>query len=242
MTTASAAHHHPTGGSLRDGTPGSVPGHGYGPGPDSGPGLGSGPDERIAHVVAEALGSARTVLDADSLFCPGTSRLPFGDGRFDAAMMLCNAPRVFDVLSRLRELRRVTRGPVVVLATDPSRVRGFWLNRYAPEVLAVEARRHPPVADLTAALGGAAEVRRVPVPLDCTDTFDEAYYGRPELLLDPAARQAGSAWSFVDDRVREEFDTTLRRELRSGEWDERFGHLRRRPSCEGSLVIVRATP
>ncbi|MEV7376692.1 hypothetical protein AB0O51_38135 [Streptomyces sp. NPDC090301] len=57
-----------------------------------------------------------------------------------------------------------------------------------------------------------------------------------------AGRQPGSAWSFVDDRVREEFDTNLRRELRSGEWDERFGHLRRRPVYEGSLVIVRATP
>ncbi|MFB7236028.1 SAM-dependent methyltransferase [Streptomyces sp. NPDC056269] len=201
-----------------------------------------GPDERIAQVVAEALGCARTVLDADSLPDLGTTRLPFGDGRFDAAMMLCSAPRVSEALSRLRELRRVTRGPVVVLATDPSRVRGFWLDRYAPEVLAVEARRHPPIADLAAALGRSTEVRSVPIPLDCTDTFDEAYYGRPEKLLDPAARQAGSAWSFVDDRVREEFDTTLRRELRSGEWDERFGHLRRLPAYEGSLVIVRATP
>ncbi|MFD5766951.1 SAM-dependent methyltransferase [Streptomyces sp. NPDC127049] len=223
MTTVSAARHHlhgsPGGGTFRP-----------------------GPDERIAHVVAEALGPARTVLDSDSLPGPGTSRLPFGDGTFDAAMMLCNARRVSDTLSRLRELRRVTRGPVVLLAADPARVRGFWLNRYAPEVLAVEARRHPPIADLTTALGGSAEVRSVPIPLDCTDTFDEAYYGRPEKLLDPAARQAGSAWSFVDDRVREEFDTNLRRELRSGEWDERFGHLRGRPVYEGSLVIVRATP
>ncbi|MFJ7986235.1 SAM-dependent methyltransferase [Streptomyces sp. NPDC096351] len=223
MTTVSAARHR-AGGSPRGGTPRP------------------GPDERIAQVVAEALGSARTVLDPDALPGLGTTRLPFGDGRFDAAMMLCNAPGVSDALSRLGELRRVTRGPVVVLATDPSLVRSFWLDRYAPEVLAVEARRHPPIAELTAVLGGSAEVRSVPVPLDCTDTFDEAYYGRPEKLLDPSARQAGSAWSFVDDRVREEFDTTLRRELRSGEWDERFGHLRRRPVYEGSLVIVRAIP
>ncbi|MFD9247832.1 SAM-dependent methyltransferase [Streptomyces sp. NPDC059556] len=223
MTTVSAARHR-TDGSPRGGTPRP------------------GPDERIAHAVAEAVGSARTVLDSDSLPGLGGARLPFGDGRFDAAMILCHAPRASDALSRLRELRRVTQGPVVVLATDPSRVRGFWLDRYAPEVLAVEARRHSPIADLTAALGGFTTVRSIPIPLDCTDTFDEAYYGRPEMLLDPAARQPGSAWSFVDDRVREEFDTNLRRELRSGEWDERFGHLRRRPVYEGSLVIVRATP
>ncbi|MGW6145502.1 hypothetical protein [Streptomyces sp. NPDC055140] len=82
----------------------------------------------------------------------------------------------------------------------------------------------------------------VPIPLDCTDGFNEAYYGRPEMLLDPAARQACSAWSFVDDRTRQDFDTSLRRALGSGTWDEAFGHLRNRPSYNGSLVLLRATP
>ncbi|MGW6560270.1 hypothetical protein [Streptomyces hydrogenans] len=112
MTTASAALPR-TGGSPGGGAPRRTPA----PAP--------GPDERIAHVVAEALGSARTVLDSDSLPGLGGDRLPFGDQSFDAATMLCNAPRVPDALTRLRELRRVTRGPVVVLAVDPSRVRGF---------------------------------------------------------------------------------------------------------------------
>ncbi|WP_407835983.1 hypothetical protein ACE1OC_05445 [Streptomyces sp. DSM 116496] len=121
-------------------------------------------------------------------------------------------------------------------------MRDFWLYAYAPEVLDTEARRYPPIGDMAAALGGTGTIRTVPIPLDCTDGFNEAHYGRPELLLDPAARQACSAWSFVDDDVREHFDRTLRRDLASGAWDERFGHLRTQPTYEGSLVIVRATP
>ncbi|MEU8738695.1 hypothetical protein [Streptomyces halstedii] len=62
------------------------------------------------------------------------------------------------------------------------------------------------------------------------------------MLLEPAARQASSAWSFVDDGVRERFDRTLRGDLASGAWDRRFGHPRTRPAYEGSLVVVRATP
>ncbi|MCX5308664.1 hypothetical protein OG304_35355 [Streptomyces sp. NBC_00160] len=115
-----------------------------------------------------------------------------------------------DVRAGLREMRRVTRGPVVILTSDPVLVRDFWLYRYAPEVLDIEALRHPTVEELASAPGGSGTVRTVPIPLDCTDGFNEAYYGRPEALLDPAARQACSAWSFVDDRVREHFDTTLR--------------------------------
>ncbi|MFJ9416988.1 class I SAM-dependent methyltransferase [Streptomyces sp. NPDC101227] len=168
--------------------------------------------------------------------------LPFGDGEFDAAMTLFSVHQWSDVAAGLREMRRVTRGPAVVLTCDPAVVRDFWLYEYAPEVLDAEARRYPSIETMAASLGAAGSVRSVPIPLDCTDGFNEAYYGRPEMLLDPAARQACSAWSFVDDGVRERFTTRLRDDLDSGRWDERFGHLRSQAFYEGSLVIVRATP
>ncbi|MEV7618350.1 class I SAM-dependent methyltransferase [Streptomyces sp. NPDC089799] len=168
--------------------------------------------------------------------------LPFEDGAFDAAMTLFSVHQWSDVRTGLREMRRVTRGPVVILTCDPALVRDFWLYRYAPEVLDTEARRYPSVEELAAALGGSGSVRSVPIPLDCTDGFNEAYYGRPERLLEPEARQACSAWSFVDDSVRGRFAENLRHDLRTGAWDAEFGHLRRRPAYEGSLVLVRATP
>ncbi|MEU6048837.1 class I SAM-dependent methyltransferase [Streptomyces xanthochromogenes] len=231
------------------------------------------PDERIARHIAEALGTARTVLNvgagsgsyenaaqavtavepSESMRAQRPARLvraidavaenlPFEDGEFDGAMTLFSVHQWSDVQAGLREMRRVTRGPVVVLTCDPALVRDFWLYRYAPEVLDTEARRYPAVEEVAAALGGDCTVRAVPIPLDCTDGFNEAYYGRPEKLLDPAARQACSAWSFVDDLARERFDTDLRRDLASGAWDEEFGSLRRRPVYEGSLVVVRAVP
>ncbi|MFD0419788.1 class I SAM-dependent methyltransferase [Streptomyces sp. NPDC127108] len=229
------------------------------------------PDERIARVIAHALGDARTVLNVGagtgSYETPAhaftavepslamrarrpaelatavdavAEDLPFADGRFDAAMTLFSVHQWSDVEAGLREMRRVTRGPVLVLTCDPARVRDFWLYEYAPDVLDAEARRYPSLDRLTAALGDTV-VQPVPIPLDCTDGFNEAYYGRPELLLDPAARQACSAWSFVDDRARQDFDTCLRRALGSGAWDEAFGQLRSRPTYDGSLVLLRST-
>ena len=41
-------------------------------------------------------------------------------------------------------------------------------------------------------------VAPVPIPRDCTADFNDAYHGRPELLLDPAARRACLASSFVE--------------------------------------------
>ena len=168
--------------------------------------------------------------------------LPFPDGSFDAAMTTFSVHQWSEVEAGLRELRRVTRGPVLVLTCDPLLVRDFWLYAYAPLVLDTEARRYPAVEAIAAALGGRTEVTRVPIPLDCTDGFNEAYYGRPEMLLDPAARQACSAWSFVEPEQREAYAEHLRRDLDSGAWDEKYGHLRTTPELTGSLVLIRSVP
>jgi hypothetical protein len=66
----------------------------------------------------------------------------------------------------------------------------------------------------------------------------EAYYGRPECLLDPNARLACSEWSFVDPPVSTRFAQELGRDLENGEWDFNCGHLRRQPQFEGSLNLI----
>ena len=65
---------------------------------------------------------------------------------------------------------------------------------------------------------------------------------RPERFLDPSARRAMSAWSFVEPQVIERFERDLARDLADGSWDARWGRLRTRPQFDGSLVLVTARP
>lgn len=136
----------------------------------------------------------------------------------------------------------MTRGPVVILPGDPAGLRRFWLDGYAPEVIDTEARRYPSVEVLADGLGGRRHSSAVPVPLDCVDGFNEACDERPEALLDPAARLARSAWSFVDETVHRRFAEHLGGDLADGTWDRRFGHLRTQPTFDGSLVLVVSEP
>ena len=168
--------------------------------------------------------------------------LPFADDTFDAAMTTFSVHQWGDLECGLAEVRRVTRGPVVVLTCDPDRVQDYWLAEYAPEVTAAEARRYPALERIATALGGAVETTRLPIPFTCVDGFSEAYYARPERLLDPGARLADPAWSAVDELTARRSVTVLRDALESGEWDRRHGSLRVRPSYDGSLVLLRGMP
>jgi SAM-dependent methyltransferase len=188
--------------------------------------------EPSASMRAQRPASLATALDATA------ERLPFDDDSFDAGMTTFSVHQWRDLEAGLAELRRVTRGPVVVLTCDPARLDRFWLNDYAPEVIEVEARRYPAIDRIAAALGGRVESRLLPIPLECADGFGEAYYGRPEMLLDPGARLANSAWSFVDPSLHGRVEDALGRDLDSGAWDERHGRLRTRATFEGSLTLV----
>ncbi len=164
--------------------------------------------------------------------------LPFPDGHFDAAMTTFSVHQWTRLDDGLREMRRVTRGPMIILSCDPDLVQRFWLNDYAPGVLAAEARRYPALDRMVAILGGAAEILPVPIPLMCRDGFNEAYYGRPERLLEPAARLACSAWSFVSEVTAAGYVQALRGDLASGAWDRKYGHLRSASEFDGSLRLI----
>jgi SAM-dependent methyltransferase len=166
--------------------------------------------------------------------------LPFDDDAFDAALAVFTVHHWPDLEAGLAEVRRITRGPVVIMTADPEALADLWLAEYAPEFRQTERTRYPSLARIAATLGDPLEVRPLRIPLDCTDGFADAFYGRPEAMLDPAVRNAQSAWSFVDADAEARFTERLRADLRSGAWDERFGHLRTQPEFEGSIRILMA--
>ena len=71
--------------------------------------------------------------------------LPFDDDAFGAAMATITLHQWGDAGAGLRELRRVSRGPVVLLTFDGDALERFWLTEYVPELVAAEQRRYPPL-------------------------------------------------------------------------------------------------
>jgi SAM-dependent methyltransferase len=192
--------------------------------------------EPSAAMRAQRPGSLAPAIDAVA------EDLPLDDNSVDAAMALVTIHQWSDLQTGLRELRRVARGSVVILTFDSDALDRFWLAAYAPELIAVERRRYPAIDLICATLGGRTAVRSVPIPIDCLDGFTEAFYARPERMLDPEVRRAQSAWGFVPAEAQERFSRELAADLQSGRWDERYGHLRTQPFFDGSLRLIVSKP
>jgi SAM-dependent methyltransferase len=226
------------------------------------------PDPRIAKRIHAALGGAQTVLnvgagtgsyeptdrwvlavepsptmraqrpaDAAPAISAHAEALPFDDDAVDAAMACATVHHWESPDTGLAELRRVSRGPVVVFTFELDELPGWQLD-FLAEGVAIERPRFPAIDDVVDALGGRTSVERIPTPGDCSDGFFEAFWRRPEALLDPSVRSAQSMWAMLDPGVEERIVARLSAALASGAWDAEHGHLRKQESYDGALRLV----
>jgi SAM-dependent methyltransferase len=225
-------------------------------------------DPRIAARIHAALGDARTVLNvgagagsyeptdrwvlavepsatmraqrptsAAPVVIAKAEALPFDEDSFDAAMACVTIHHWQSPMQGLAELRRVARGPVVVFTFELAYLPA-WQLHYLREGVAAELPRFPLIADIVAQLGPDTRVERIPTPGDCTDGFFEAYWRRPELLLDPQIRASQSVWPLLGDDVEDRIVQRLSHALHSGAWDAEHGHLREQDAFDGALRLV----
>ena len=209
------------------------------------------PEQRIARIIASALGSAQTVLNVGagsgsyeptdrSLIAVEPSRemiakrgpaaaeaiqasadhLPFDDKSFDASMAILTIHHWPDKEAGLREMRRVTRGRIVLLTFDPS--HRPWLTDYLPGLAALDKAQMPTLSDYERWLG-SVRITPVLVPHDCSDGFLYAYWRRPAAYLDPYIRSGSSSFWAIGNAEAGLRD--LRRDLETGAWERRYAEL-----------------
>lgn len=186
--------------------------------------------EPSAEMIAQRLATAAPVVQARA------EALPFGDDSFEASMAVLTVHHWTDPAKGVREMRRVTKGAVVILTFDPSH-GGGWLGDYFPQLRALDAGQAPAMSDYARWLG-PVETSAVAVPHDCADGFLYAYWRRPEAYLDADVRRAMSSFHAAGD-VAEGLGR-LRRDLESGAWVRRYGHLLDLDALDAGYRLVRA--
>jgi SAM-dependent methyltransferase len=163
--------------------------------------------------------------------------LPFPAGAFDGALAVLTVHHWPDPQPGLEEIRRVTRGPVVVLSFDQSvHLRQWLVTEYLPEMAGLDTGVPAPSAIAAALGGGTVEV--LPVPHDCTDGFCHAWWRRPHAYLDPGVRAAISGIARLPDDVVERAVSALRRDLADGTWHRRHAALLDRQEIDAGYRLI----
>lgn len=197
-------------------------------------------DRYVLAVEPSDVMAAQRPAGAPPAIRAGADALPLRDGSVDAALAIMTIHH-WDAGQEagVRELRRVARGPVVILTYD-ARVSGrMWLMAdYLPEVAALDAAIFPPPERLAGWLGGDVEVRTLPLRRDCRDWMLGSFWAHPERVLDPIARAGTSGFARMDAAVVDRCVAAVRADLADGAWDQRHGDLRTRAEYDVGLRLV----
>lgn len=207
-------------------------------------GAGAGSYEPLdRHVIAiepsDTMASQRPRSLAPAIRATAGS-LPLRDASVDAAMTILSLHH-WDAEQEggVRELRRVARGPVVVLTYDPRVCREMWLMKdYFPEIADLDSRTFPLPERIVEWLGGTATVTPVPISRDTPDWHLGSFWAHPERVLDERARAATSGFARARPEVVDRVVSNVRRDLADGTWDARHGHLRLLSEYDGGLRLV----
>lgn len=192
------------------------------------------PDRQVTAIEPSMEMIGQRPASAASVIQGRAEDLPFDDNSFDASMAILTVHHWAEKEKGLKEMRRVTRGQIVILTYDPS-FRGFWLLEYFPELVALDETQMPRMTDYEAWLGPLG-ISPLPIPHDCTDGFLSAYWRRPSAYLDPRIRAAMSSFWAVGD-VSEAL-RRLESDLDSGAWAQRYSELLGLDDCDCGYRLV----
>jgi SAM-dependent methyltransferase len=173
----------------------------------------------------------------------GAYPLPLEDRSVDAAMAILTIHHWDEDQERgVREMRRVARGPVVILTFDPQVSARMWLIAdYLPEVAELDRRTCPTPETLARWLDGEVEVREVPISRDTPDWMLGSFWAHPERVLDARARNSTSGFARMPPEVVDRVVEAIEHDLHDGTWDARHGHLRELDEYDAGLRLLVST-
>lgn len=168
--------------------------------------------------------------------------LPLADGCADAALALLTVHHWSDQAAGLAEMRRVSRRQVV-FAFDLEVNHTSWLvTDYFPEIVDIEDARNAPVEWIAEQLGGNARIEDIPIPADCVDGFQNAYWRRPEAYLNPDVRACISTLAVLPDDVLTRGLQSLEHDLATGTWHQRNADLLAKDVMDYGYRLIVAHP
>lgn len=174
----------------------------------------------------------------------GAYPLPLEDQSMDAAMAILTIHHWDEDQERgVREMRRVARGPVVILTIDAEVSSRMWLMAdYLPEVAELDRRIFPTPETLTRWLGAEVDVQEVPIPRDTQDWSLGSFWAHPARVLEARARNSTSGFARMSPKVVSRVVEAVERDLQDGTWDARHGHLRELDEYDAGLRLLVSNP
>ncbi|MBN1572263.1 MAG: class I SAM-dependent methyltransferase [Deltaproteobacteria bacterium] len=155
--------------------------------------------------------------------------IPINNNAVDGVIAIFSLHHFNDPGRGIEEMARVCRGPILLYTFDPREIERPWIGDYFPSIWDGSYNLFPSIEDTCNSIrgitNGEVTAHRFDLPQDFSDFCLMAGWRRPHIYLDSEVRACMSGFALADQEEVEDGILTLRGDLESGRWEEKYGRL-----------------
>ncbi|MCX6008318.1 MAG: class I SAM-dependent methyltransferase, partial [Chloroflexi bacterium] len=172
--------------------------------------------------------------------------IPLKNNSADGVIIILALHHFHDIPRAASEMYRICpNGPIVIFTMDPRKGEHFWLYDYFPEIGEHVLKVFPPIDKVADIISGTGKwrtlIKKFPLPPDLADRHMCSGWAKPEMYFDAQMRRNTSGFALASPAAVERGLKWLQHDLQSGQWDSKYGHLRRRKYFDASFRFLRFT-
>jgi ubiquinone/menaquinone biosynthesis C-methylase UbiE len=170
--------------------------------------------------------------------------IPLKSNSVDGVIIILAIHHFDDIPHAAGEIHRICpNGPVVVFTMDPRESEQFWFDDYFPEIARHVCKVFPPINEVAGIISRTGKwqtlVKKFPLPPDLADRNMCSAWAKPEMYFDAQMRRNTSGFALTSPIVVERGLKQLQHDLQSGQWDNKYGHLRRRKNFDAGFRFLK---
>ena len=159
--------------------------------------------------------------------------IPLKSHSVDGVIIILALHHFPDIPRAAREIYRICPdGPILIFTMDPRKSEQFWFDDYFPDIARHVLKVFPPIDEVIDIISGTGKwqtlIKKFPLPPDLADRNMCSAWAKPEMYFDAHMRQNTSGFALASPATVEGGLKRLQHDLESGQWDSKYGHLRRR--------------
>jgi ubiquinone/menaquinone biosynthesis C-methylase UbiE len=200
---------------------------------------------KIAAVEPSDLMRKQAIQNKGVQWLSGTAEsIPLPDNSVNGVIIVLALHHFSDVPKAAHELVRICpNGPVVIFTMDPRDSEKFWFNNYFPEIEQHVAKTFPPINEIIKLIDSennwTTSIRKFPLPYDLADMNMCSGWNQPEIYFDADMRKNTSGFALASSGAVKKGLKRLQQDLNTGEWDQKYGFLRKLNSFDAGFRFIR---
>jgi len=170
--------------------------------------------------------------------------IPLPDNSVDGVIVVLALHHFSSVQSAASEMHRICpNGPIVIFTLDPREGEVPWFKDYFPTIYQQDFITFKSIDVVSGVIAvderWSKTIKSFPLPYDLSDKHMYSAWREPERYLDKKFRQNTSGFALASSSVVEKGIALLQKELETGEWDRKYGFLRKQEYFDAGFKFIK---